>query len=62
MYHIFLETSEQIQISDCDSSHLDIHQEDHDDLDDLFDLDDLDERLDQGSRVLMSGWIKDQGP
>ena len=64
MYHIFSETSEQIQISDGDSSHLDIHQEYHDDLDDL---DYLDEWLDQGSRILMilmilmSGWIKDQG-
>ena len=33
MYHIFLETSEQIKIDDGDSSHLDIHQEDHDDHD-----------------------------
>ena len=33
MQHIiyFLETSEQILISDGDSSHLDIHQEDQDD-------------------------------
>ena len=31
MYHIYLETSEQIQISDDDSSHLDIHQENQDD-------------------------------
>ena len=31
MYHIFLETSEQIQISDGYSSHPDIHQEDQDD-------------------------------
>ena len=30
MYHIFLETSQQIQIDDGDSSHLDIHQGDHD--------------------------------
>ena len=59
MYNIFLETSEQIQIDDGDSSHLDFHQEDHDDQDvlqvqgwilmDFDDLDDLDERLDQGS-------------
>ena len=47
MYHIFLVTSEKIQIDDGDSSHLDIHQEDHDDHDDLDDLDDLDEQLDQ---------------
>ena len=74
--HIFSETSEKIQIDDGDSSHLDIHQEDHDDLDDiddldnldyLDDLDDLDEQLYQGSRILMilmilmSGWFKDQG-
>ena len=30
---IFLETSEQIQIDDGVSSHLDIHQEDQDDQD-----------------------------
>ena len=30
-YHIFLETSEQIQINDGYSSHLDIHQEGQDD-------------------------------
>ena len=33
MYHIFLETSEEIQINDGDSSHLEINQEDHDDQD-----------------------------
>ena len=46
--HIFLETLEKIQIDDGDSSHLHIHQEDHDDLDDL------DEQLDQGSRINMT--------
>ena len=64
MYHLYLETSDQFQIDDGDSSHLDIHQEY---LDDLDDLDDLDEQLDRGSRILMtlmilmSSWIKDQG-
>ena len=33
MYHIFLETSEQIHINDGDSSHHATHQEDHDDQD-----------------------------
>ena len=33
MYDVFSETSEQIQINDGDSSHLDIHQEDHEDQD-----------------------------
>ena len=33
MYNIFLETSEQIQINDGVSSHLDIHQDDHYDQD-----------------------------
>ena len=33
IYHIFLETLEQFQIDDGDSSHLDIHQEDQVDQD-----------------------------
>ena len=50
MYNIFLETSEQIHIDDGDSSHLDIHQEDHDEQDVLMIL-----------MILMSACIKDQG-